>query len=394
VVGTAEYVVVGLLPGLSADLRVTVSSAGLLVTWYAVTVTAGGPLVTVLTLRAPRKAALLGLVAVFTVANALAALASGFAALAAARMVTALTHSTSFAIALVMAVSMVPEARRGRAIALVSAGWNLAAVLGAPLGTWIGQAYVWRTTFWAITVVSALAFAAVATLTRAPRPGTAPPSHAEIRALRDRRVMTVLTIIALCQAGLFTVYTYISPFLGEVTGFGPQVITALLAVFGACSLAGNLLGGRLADRSPWGSLCALLAALAAALAAIAVTGHSRPAAVVTLVALGVVTSALIPLLQERALAAAPLGPTLVTAAGASAFNLGIAAGSWLGGRALDAGLGLTALPWIGTLPALAALFLAVRSALRVRRRTRGGTRTEAVTAPRGCRPAHPFTRDP
>jgi len=362
-VGTAEWVMVGLLPDLSADLRVPLPVAGSLVTWYALTVMVGGPVVTVLTLRAPRKTVLLGLVSVFVLGNVMAALAGGFGMLLAARMITALTHSTSFAVALVIAVSMVPEVYRGRAIAVVAAGWNLATVFGAPLGTWIGDRYGWRATFWGVAVLSVLVLVAVAVLVPPPRQETPLMPRAEMGALLNRRVATVLAIIIVAQAGLFTLYTYITPLLGGVSGFGTQAIAALLAVFGAGALAGNVLGGRLADRAPWRSLCALLTALSAILAVFAITSHYKWAAAATMLALGVIAAALIPLLQERALVAAPAAPTLVTAVGASAFNLGVAAGSKLGGQALDAGFGSADLTWIGALVAVAAVPLAARAAL-------------------------------
>jgi DHA1 family inner membrane transport protein len=392
-VGTAEYVMVGLLPTLSADLRVPVPTAGLLVSSYALTVTVGGPLVTALTLRLPRKALLLALLGVFVAANAVAALAVGFGALVAARMVTALTHSTSFAVAVVLAVDMVPQARRGQAIAVVSAGWNLATVLGAPLGIWIGQAYGWRATCWAITALSVLVFAAVAALTTAPSEETSRPSRTEVAALRDLRVLTVIGIIILAEAGLFTVYTYISPLLGEVSGFRPQAIPVLLAVLGAGALAGNFAGGRLADRSPWGSLCATILALAGTLTALLLVERTRAITVATVLVLGVVMGTLVPLLQERALAAAPSAPTLITATSASAFNLGIAGGSWFGGRALDAGLGLARLPWAGVPAVLAALALAIHAAWG--HRSGSPARTRLRDPPDGLVPAKsPHPRRP
>ncbi|WP_345358379.1 MFS transporter [Actinoallomurus liliacearum] len=367
VVGTAEYVMVGLLPDLAADLRVPLPTAGSLVSWYALVVTVGGPVVTALTLRIPRRPLLLALLAVFVAANVLAALASGFGMLLAARVIVALTHSTSFAVTMVLAVGMVPEGRRGLAIAVVSAGWNLAAVLGAPLGTWIGQTQGWRATFWAIAAIGTLTLLAVAAVTSVPADETAGPSRSELGALRDLRVLTVIGIMVLSQAGVFAVYTYITPLLGRVSGFGPAAVSVLLAVLGGAGLLGNVLGGRLTDRSPWAGLCAALAALAAVLAVFALIDGTRPGAVAGVLVLGVLMGTLIPLLQERAFAAAPSAPTLITAVGASAVNLGIASGSWLGGRALAGGLSLAHLPWAGILPVLAGLGLTVHATVRGRR---------------------------
>ncbi|MFF0572584.1 MFS transporter [Streptosporangium saharense] len=362
VVGTAEWVMVGLLPELSADLRRPLPTTGSLVTWYALVVTVAGPLVTVAMSRLPRRRALLILLGVFVVGNLAAALAGGFGALVVARMLTALTHSTAFAVTVVIATATAPASGRGRAIATVTAGWNLATVLGAPLGTWIGDLFGWRVTFWAITALAALVLCAVAVLVHPPasqetaRPGSA---------LRPRAVL-VLAIIVVAQTGLFTTYTYIAPLLRQVSGFTGSEVTTLLALFGLGALCGNVLGGRLADRAPWAGLCALLAALAGVLAAFTLTGDVRWTAAVTVLVLGVITAALVPLLQDRALAAAPEAPTLVTAISASAFNLGVAGGSHLGGHALTTGLTLRDLPWLGALVAAGAVLLAVTTAHRSR----------------------------
>ncbi|TDD12137.1 MFS transporter [Nonomuraea deserti] len=364
VVGTAEWVMVGLLPELSADLQRPLPITGSLVTWYALVVTVAGPLVTVGMLRLARRRALLVLLGVFVAGNLAAALAGSFGALVAARMLTALTHSTAFAVTVVIAVAMTPAAHRGRAIAVVTAGWNLATVLGAPLGTWLGDEFGWRTTFWAITALAALVFCAVAALVRPPAPQEAARPSGEVRAMLQPRVAMVLAIIVVAQAGLFTTYTYIAPLLRQVSGFTDSAVTTLLALFGLGAVMGNILGGRLADRAPWAGLGILLTALAGVLAAFTLTSEVRWAAAVTVLAIGVIAAALIPLLQDRALAAAPEAPTLVTAISASAFNLGVAAGSQLGGRALTTGLTLHDLPWVGALVAGAAMLLATAAARR------------------------------
>jgi MFS transporter, DHA1 family, inner membrane transport protein len=366
VVGTAEWVMLGLLPQLSADLHRPLPTVGSLVTWYALMVTVAGPLVTIGMLRLAHRRALLILLAVFVTGNLAAALAGGFGALMAARILTALTHSTAFAATLMIAVAITPAARRGRAIAVVTAGWNLATAFGAPLGTWLGDAFGWRTTFWAITALAALVFGAVAAFVRPPAPQVATRTGAELRGMLRPRAALVLAIIGVAQVGLFTAYTYIAPLLRQVSGFTDAAVTMLLALFGLGAIAGNVLGGRLADRTPWPGLCALLTALAGVLAAFTLTSQVQWAAAATVLALGVISAALIPLLQDRALAAAPEAPTLVTAISASAFNLGIAGGSQLGGQALTSGLALHDLPWAGALVAGGAVLLAAEAARRSR----------------------------
>ncbi|MFC9792883.1 MFS transporter [Streptomyces sp. NPDC127584] len=343
-VGTAEWVMVGLLPELSTDLHRPLPTVGVLVTFYALVVAVAGPVVTLGLLGIARHRTLLILLGVFVAGNAAAALATGFGVLAAARMLTALTHSTVFATAWVIAVTTVPAGHRGRAIAVITAGWNLATVLGAPSGTWSGDHYGWRTTFADIAILGAAMLTATSVLVRPAAPETAGRPGSEVREILKPQVAAVLAIIVVAQAGLFTTYTYIAPLLRQVSGFTASGVTTLLALFGLGSVAGNILGGRLADRAPWAALCALLAALA------------------TVLILGVIAAALIPLLQDRALASALTAPTLVTAVSASAFNLGVAAGSTLGGQAVTAGSSLDDLPWIGALVTLAAVGLAATAA--------------------------------
>ncbi|WP_405668136.1 MFS transporter [Streptomyces sp. NBC_01166] len=370
VVGTAEWVMVGLLPELSTDLHRPLPTVGVLVTVYALVVTVAGPLVTLGMLGIARHRTLLILLGVFVAGNAAAALATGFGVLAAARTLTALTHSTVFATALVIAVTTVPAGHRGRAIAVVTAGWNLATVLGAPVGTWIGDHYGWRTTFAGIAILGAAVLTATTVLVRPAAPETDGRPGGEVREMLKPKVAIVLAIIVVAQAGLFTTYTYIAPLLRQVSGFTASGVTMLLALFGLGSVAGNILGGRLADRAPWAALCALLAGLATVLAAFTLTSQSRWAAAATVLILGVIAAALIPLLQDRALASAPEAPTLVTAVSASAFNLGVAAGSTLGGQAVTAGSSLGDLPWIGALVTLAAVGLAATAARRGRTQPR------------------------
>ncbi|WP_176611319.1 MFS transporter [Actinomadura sp. WMMB 499] len=368
VVGTAEWSVVGLLPELSADLRRPLPAVGSLVTWYALVVTVAGPLVTVLMLRMPRRPALLLLLGVFTASNAAAAQADGLGVLLAARMVTALTHSTAFAVAVVIAVSMTPPAKRGGAVAVVAAGWNLATFLGAPLGTWIGDQHGWRATFACVAAAGALVLAATVILVRPPA-AEGGRTGGEVRGMLGVRTATVLVVTVVAQAGLFTAYTYIAPLLRE-TGFAPSSVTVLLAVFGLGALGGNAAVGRLAERAPDAALLGTLAALAAGLAAFTLAAGVPWASAAGVLALGALSGLLIPLLQDRALAAAPGAPTLVASVSASAVNLGIAGGSGLGGRALAAGVPLSGLGGIGALVTLTALAIA---AATVRRRP-GGVR--------------------
>ncbi|MER5391622.1 MFS transporter [Saccharopolyspora sp. NPDC002686] len=353
-IGSAEYAVLGVLPDIAGDLRVSVGTTGLLVTGYALTVAVAGPAVTALTTRVPRKALLIGMIAIFTAGNVLAALAGAFGLVLVARILAALVHSTFFAVGLVQAVSVVGAERRGRAIAVVSAGLNLATVLGAPLGTFIGHEFGWRATFWAIAVVSLAAMGLIAVAVPASS-ATGPDSvRAETRALVSREVFVVVVITVLTQIALFTPYTYIATILTEVSGFAAGAVGWLLMAFGGGGLVGNVIGGRLADRWPWGSVRGLLAGMAFVLGVFALIVQHGGAAAAGVLVLGVVSCALIPALQARAFAAAAAAPTLTVAVNTSAFNLGNAGGAWIGGRVLDGGASPHWLIGIGILAAVLA----------------------------------------
>ncbi|RKT83361.1 MFS transporter, DHA1 family, inner membrane transport protein [Saccharopolyspora antimicrobica] len=353
-IGSAEYAVLGVLPDIAGDLRVSVGTTGLLVTGYALTVAFAGPVFTALTTRVPRKALLIGMIALFAAGNVLAALAGSFGLVLIARVVAALVHSTFFAVGLVQAVSVVGAERRGWAIAVVSAGLNLATVLGAPLGTFIGHELGWRATFWAVAGASAVAAGLI--VVAVPRSSAVGPQsvRAEIGALADREVLVVVAVTVLAQIALFTPYTYIATILTEVSGFATGAVAWLLMAFGAGGLVGNVIGGRLADRWPWGSVRGLLAGMVFVLGVFALVVQYAGAAAVGVLVLGVVSCALIPALQSRAFAAAAAAPTLTVAVNTSAFNLGNAGGAWIGGRVLDGGAAPHWLIGIGIFAAVAA----------------------------------------
>jgi DHA1 family inner membrane transport protein len=366
-VGTAEWVMIGLVPELATDLQRSLSAVGGLISWYALVVTVAGPVITVLMLRMNPRDALLALLSAFVAGNVCAAVAHGLPMLLAARMFTALTHSTSFAVAVTIAISVTPLKHRGRAIAMVSAGWNLATVFGAPLGTWLGQHFGWRTTFWCIAMVAGLVVIAVTVMTRHATSTAPSDPRTEIRALANRRVGGVLVTAIVAQAGLFVVYTYVSPILSDVSGFGATAVAALLAGFGVGGLAGNLIGGRLAARHPWRWLCLLLTAMGLTLAAFSLAGANQWAAAATVLVMGAISGAVIPLIQERAIDAATSAPTLITAVAASAINLGIAGGAAIGGQALTAGVALSGLGWLGAGGTVVAVLTAALTARHRRR---------------------------
>ena len=356
-IGTTEFVIMGLLPEVAKDLAVSLPSAGLLVSGYALGVAVGAPLLAVVTSKMPRKLALQLLMGVFIVGNVLCAIASDYSVLMIARVVTSFAHGSFFGIGAVVAASLVPQEKRASAIALMFTGLTLANVLGVPFGTFIGQQFGWRVAFWIVAAFGVLSLAGVTALVPN-RHDTGPASLGhEVRVLKDPQVWIALTMTVLGFGGVFVVFTYIAPILEQVSGFTPHGVTLILVLFGVGLTVGNTIGGKLADRSLMPSLMGILIALAVVMAVFAHTSHSQIAAAVTVFIWGIAAFATVPPLQMRVVEKAKAAPNLASTLNIGAFNVGNAGGAWLGGLAISHGYGLDALPYVAALVALAALAL-------------------------------------
>ncbi|AEW98173.1 major facilitator superfamily sugar transporter [Streptantibioticus cattleyicolor NRRL 8057 = DSM 46488] len=369
-IGTTEFVIVGLLPEVAGDLHTSIPAAGLLVTGYALGVVAGAPLMTAAGARLPRKTMLALLMVVFIAGNALCAVAATYPLLMAGRLVAALTHGAFFGIGSVVAADLVPKEKKARAIALMFTGLTIANVLGVPLGTFTGQRFGWRATFWAVTVLGAVGLAAVVALVPAtPRP-PAGGLRGELAVFARPQVWLALAMTTLGFAGVFASFTYLAPMMTQVAGFAPGTVSWLLVLFGAGLCAGNLIGGRAADRALMPSLYGSLAALAVVLAVFVFTVHDKTAAAVTVAVFGAAGFATVAPLQTWVMRQAGGAPALASAANIAAFNLGNALGAWLGGAAISAGWGYSAPNGIGAALSAAGLAVtAVAGAAAHRRRT-------------------------
>ncbi|WP_186102679.1 MFS transporter [Burkholderia gladioli] len=366
-IGTTEFVIMGLLPDVARDLAVSIPAAGLLVSGYALGVTIGAPILAVVTAKMPRRQALLGLIGVFIAGNLLCAIAPGYGLLMAARVVTAFCHGAFFGIGSVVASSLVAPNRRAQAIALMFTGLTLANVLGVPLGTALGQAFGWRSTFWAVTGIGVLAAGALALCL--PRQLEMPQTSIarEFRVMRNPQVLMVLGISVLASASLFSVFTYITPILEEVTHFTPHEVTLVLLLFGLGLTVGGTLGGKLADWRRMPSLIASLALIGLVQVVFAGTMHLPIPLLATIFLWGVLAFAIVPIAQILIVDRAIEAPNLASTLNQGAFNLGNATGAWLGGMAIGAGVPLTQLPWVGVAMAVGALALTLWSASLERR---------------------------
>lgn len=358
-IGTTEFVIMGLLLQVAADLQVSLPMAGLLISGYALGVFVGAPLLTLATRRLPRKTVLVALMVVFTLGNLACALAPSYALLMVARVITSLAHGTFFGVGAVVATGLVDQDRKASAISVMFTGLTVATLLGVPAGAWLGLQYGWRSTFWAVAAIGVVATLVIATLVPAGRDAL-PASNvrAELRVISRTPVLLGLLMTVLGFGGMFAVYTYIQPLLTQVSGFAEAAVSPILLVFGVGMIVGNLLGGRLADRGVPRALVVTLLMLTLTMGLMAFALHSHAAMVLFTGLLGAAAFATVSPLQLWVLQRAGGAQSLASSLNIGAFNLGNAFGAWLGGSVIARGHGLEALPWIGALVPLSAAVVA------------------------------------
>src|SRR6202453_411086 len=360
-IGTSEFIIMGLLPDLAHSFQVSIPKTGILVSGYALSVTLGSPLVALALSHMERKRALLILMGMFLVGNALCALAPTFLLLLCARILTALCHGAFFGIGSIVASHLVPRSERAQAIALMFSGLTLANVLGVPAGTALGQAYGWRFAFWAIVPIGLLAASAVFFLVPKQSPGSG-GLLPEFRVLRKPQVLLVLAMSILTSASLFCVFTYIAPALEVVTLVSPHTVTLTLLLFGVGITVGNFLGGTLSDWRPMTFLIGALLTLIASLIALYYAEPHVVPAITTILLWGAIQFAAGAPLQSRIVDHAAAAPNLASTLNQGAFNFGNATGASLGGMMLTAGYTYRHLPLASAIVTLITLVLALISA--------------------------------
>ncbi|WP_336744608.1 MFS transporter [Aureimonas altamirensis] len=351
-IGVGEFGIMGLLPGVADDLGVTIPQAGLLVTGYALGVVFGGPLLAGLTSRMERRRLLLWMVVIFILGNLACALAPGYGLLMAARVFTALAHATFFGIGAVLAADISPPGRQAQAISLMFVGMTLANVMGVPLGTFIGQAYGWRATFWAVTGLSILSGIALYVFLPRSYPLAGIAFRDEIRALTRVQVLLAMLLSVLASVAFFSVFTYIAPMLEQVTGLAPASVPYVLLVFGVGLTIGNVLGGRLADWKMMPAIIGLFVAMVVVMIALYPAMTNVPVMIGVMFLWGIVVFGLVAPIQMRIVSRAVGARNLASTFNQSAFNLGNAIGAWFGGALITLGLSYRDLP-------LGALVMAV-----------------------------------
>ena len=355
--GTSEFMLSGLLSGIADDLGVSLSAAGLLTSAFAVGMVVGAPLTALAGRAWPRRRALLFFLGVFVAVHVAGALTTSYGVLLATRVVGALANAGFWAVALVTAMDLAGPERRARATAVVVGGVTVACVVGVPAGALLGGLWGWRSAFWAVALVSLPAAFALLRAVPGGRAGEGPPASArtELSALARPRLLLTLLVMALVQGATFCTFSYLEPLVTRVTGFGAGWVPVVLALFGAGSFAGVTLAGRLADSRPKAVIGTGLVALTAGWAALALTAARPAAALVLVLVQGALAFGTGTALISRVFQQAPEAPTLAGSFATAAFNVGAAAGPWLGGLALGAGLGFRAPVWVSALLMGAAL---------------------------------------
>ncbi|MBP4137043.1 MFS transporter [Flavobacterium geliluteum] len=365
-IGTTEFVIVGLLPTVATDLNITIPSAGLLVSLYAIGVAIGAPVLTALTGSIPRKKLLIWLMIVFILGNGLASIAPGFITLVIARIITGLAHGVFFSIGSTIAASLVPENKRASAISIMFTGLTVAIVTGVPFGTFIGQQFGWRATFIGVAALGLIGLISSWILV---------PGHIkneqkiaikdQFKVITNGRLLLAFLMTTLGYGGTFVAFTYLSPILQKITGLSESMVSLVLVLYGIAIAFGNLIGGKVSNKNPLKALLWMFILQAIALLIFTFTASDSVWGIVTLFIMGALSFSNVPGLQlyvvqlsERYL---PGTEDVASAFNIAAFNVGIAIGAFVGGMVVESTLGLEATPWVGALFVFLAIIVTLIS---------------------------------
>ncbi|WP_343584940.1 MFS transporter [Herbaspirillum sp.] len=351
-IGTTEFTPMGLLPVIADGVQVSIPTAGMLVSAYAVGVMAGAPVMTLLFSRFGKRAALMSLMLIFAVGNLLSAFAPSYATLLLSRLITSLNHGAFFGIGAVVAASVVPKEKQASAIAAMFMGLTIANIGGVPAATWIGQQLGWRLAFGGTAALGLITIAALWLALPKGEPGARPDVKRELKVLTRPEVLLAMGTTVLGSGAMFSLYTYVAPMLADITHASPSFVAFALVLIGIGFTLGNSLGGRLADWSLDGATKLILAALAIVMIVLPLAMTTHVGAAVGLVVWGAAAFGIVPPVQMRVMQAAAQAPGLASSVNVGAFNLGNAVGAALGGAVIGQGLGYAAVPLVGA--ALAA----------------------------------------
>ncbi|WP_433746436.1 MFS transporter [Falsibacillus pallidus] len=360
-IGTTEFVPVGLLSSIADDLSISITLAGLLISGYALGVAFGAPILTALTNKMSRKTLLMSLMVLFIAGNSIAAMSSSFGLLLAARFVTAFSHGIFFSIGSTIAADLVPADKRASAIAFMFTGLTVATVTGVPFGTFIGQTFGWRATFWGVAALGLVGIIASSILVPKNLKEAPPAKFSEqLKILRNGKLLLAFAITALGYGGTFVAFTYLTPLLQNVTGFSSKWVSIILLVYGIAVAIGNVVGGKASDKNPLKALMWMFIFQAIILLILTFTAPFKAIGLSTIFLMGLFAFMNVPGLQLLVVHLAekyvPSAVNVASALNIAAFNIGIAIGSFVGGIIVDS-IGIIHTPWIGSIMVAGAVVL-------------------------------------
>lgn len=360
-IGTTEFVPVGLLSAISGDLGISITLAGLLISGYAMGVAIGAPILTALTSKMNRKSLLMSLMVLFIIGNSVAAMSSSFTFLLAARFITAFSHGIFFSIGSTIAADLVPENKRASAIAFMFTGLTVATVTGVPLGTFIGQIFGWRATFWGVALLGIIGIIASAIMIPSDlKQAPASKFSEQLKILNSGKLLLAFSITALGYGGTFVSFTYLTPLLEDVTGFSAKWVSIILLVYGVAVAIGNVFGGKASDKDPLKALFWMFTLQAIILGLLTFAAPFKTFGLIAIFLMGLFAFMNVPGLQILVVNLAekyvPSAVNVASALNIAAFNIGIAIGSFTGGLIVDS-IGLIHTPWIGGVMVLGAVIL-------------------------------------
>ncbi|MEI6002875.1 MFS transporter [Paraburkholderia bengalensis] len=370
-IGTTEFSPMGLLPVIAQGVHVSIPTAGMLITAYAIGVMVGAPLMTLAFSRWSRRTALIALMSIFTVGNLLSAVSSHYATLLLARLVTSLNHGAFFGLGSLVAASVVPRHKQASAVATMFMGLTIANIGGVPAATWLGQTIGWRMSFAATAALGVVTMLILRVALPKGEAGKVPHVRGELKVLTRPEVLMAMATTVLGAGAMFALYTYIAPTIEHIGGASPSFVTAMLVLVGVGFSIGNAAGGRLADRSLNGSLIVFLILLVAIMLVFPLLAKNHIGTAIAVVVWGIATFAVVPPLQMRVMRAASEAPGLASSVNVGAFNLGNAVGAAAAGAAISAGFSYAAVPIVGAMIAASGLALVVVQMSLQRRQPEG-----------------------
>lgn len=361
-IGMTEFVLMGILPDVAKDLSISISKAGQFVSVYALGVAIGGPIMTLLTLKVPRKKLIILLILFSIIGNLGSALAPNYSTLILFRIIASLTHGTYMGACALLATKLVSEERAGRAVSFVFAGLLSSNVLGVPIGTFIGQQFSWRYSFGVITVLGFISLIGILLLVPSNKDQTEFNVKKEILASIKPQTILTLFITFFGFGGMYLAFTYITPILTDITHFDPNSVSWILLIFGVGSTVGSIIGGKLSDwrLMPWLIINILLLVIVMILYGL-VTPYKELVIPITFI-WGLIAYSLLPTIQSRLVLLASDAPNLASTLTNTAFNISISFSSFFGGVIIES-LSLSLIFFIGAMQSFIGLLIAFVSYL-------------------------------